>query len=239
MALGSYMTKALLKRLKPGARIASMGYPDMIAPLDMLEEYVDVRSLEYRKDSEAICKRHGLSFRGIPDAHAFFKALGCELDVYDIVQERGCEILCDLNRPYLGRNDYEFVLDVGTLEHVVNIWQAAFNMTNRLKVGGVIFHENPFNWGNHGFYNLNPTWYADVYSQNGWKLIEFKLIMRDGRIADPPLTNRFQFMEGEANSFAIAEKLKALPLEYVVQTKYKKLIPDAGVRAEQKEVANG
>ncbi len=239
MALGSYMTQALLKRLKPGTRIASMGYPDMIAPLDVLEEYVDVRSLEYRKDSEAICKRHGLTFRGIPDAHAFFKALGAELDVYDIVQERGCEILCDLNRPFLGRNDYEFVLDVGTLEHCINIWQAAYNMTNRLKIGGFIIHENPFVMANHGFYSMNPTWYADVYGQDGWKLHECKIIMRDGRIGEAPLTGRFQFNEGEATVFAIAEKTKPLPIEYIVQTKYRGLIPDAGVRAEQKEIAHG
>ena len=245
MALGSYMTQELLKRLKPGARIAAMGYPDMVAPLDVLEQYTDVRSLEYRKDSEAICKRHGLAFRGIPDAHSFFKALGCELDVYDIVQERGCEILCDLNCPILwnelgeANHLYDFVLDVGTIEHVFNIGQAAFNMAGLLKMGGIILHENPFNWGNHGFYNLNPTWYADFYGQEGFKLIDCKLIMRDGRVGDPPLTKRFKFLEGEANSFAIAERTRITAIEWPTQTKYRGLIPVAGARADIKEAVNG
>ena len=237
MALGSYMTQELLKRLKPGARVAAMGYPDMVAPLDVLEQYTDVRSLEYRKDSEAICKRHGLPFRGIPDAHSFFKALGCELDVYDIVQERGCEILCDLNKGYIPDEDYDFVLDVGTLEHCFNMATALLNMDGFLKDGGEIFHENPFNWGNHGFVNINPTFYADWY---GDKLIECKLIMRDGRVGDPPLTNRFKFMEGEANIFCIARrKGPTFCGIWPVQTKYKHLIPVAGARADIKEAVNG
>jgi hypothetical protein len=250
MALGNYMLQQLMKRLKPGAKIASMGYPDIIAPLDELEKYTEVRSLEYRKDSDKICGRHGLAFRGIPDAHSFFKSLGCELDVYDIVKERGCEILCDLNDSLFGliprwmpdgRYDsdceprtYDFVLDVGTLEHCFNIGTAIGNMASLLKDGGAILHENPFNWGNHGFYCLQPTFYADFYGQEGFRLVECKLLLKDGRVGDPPLTKRFSYLEAEANSFAIAERTKICAIRWPTQTKYKGLIPDAGERAKEK-----
>lgn len=225
MALSVEMTKALLPRLKNGARIASIGYPDMIAPLDLFEPYLDVRSLEYRKDSEAICKRHGLAFRGIPDAESVFKMLGTELDVFDIVKERGCEIRYDLNEPQCAWDfRYDFVLDVGTLEHCFNIGQAALNMVNLLKVGGIILHENPFNWGNHGFYGLNPTWYADFYGQRGFKLHECKLVTKDGRTAEIPLTKRFKFTEEEVNIFALAERTEIRTIAWPMQTKYAKMI---------------
>src|SRR3990167_1871592 len=178
MALSISQTAALGGILKTGMRIASMGYPDIIAPKDMIEEMLnhDSGALEYRKDSEVICKRHGIQQVRIPDAHSLFELLGCELDVYDVVQERGCEHLCDLNYPWssiLGEDGtqqkYDIVLDVGTVEHCFNIAQAMMNMAGLLKINGIIIHENPFNCGNHGFYNLNSTWYHDFYTANGFK----------------------------------------------------------------------
>lgn len=233
MALGTYMTMELLKRLKAGARIASMGYPDMIAPLDYLEEYADLRSIDYRKDSPTICRRHGIAFRGIPDAHSFFGAIGAKLDVYDVVKERGCEIIFDLNYPLPFEERYDFVLDVGTLEHCFNIGQAALNMAGLLKDGGIILHENPFNWGNHGFYGLNPTWYADFYGQPGFRLLDCKMLTRDGRVGEAPLTKRFVYTETEVNVFAVAERTKTMPIAWSVQTKYASLIPAAGATGEK------
>lgn len=220
MALSNLMTQALLPRLKPGMRIASFGYPDMIAPLDYFEG-VDLRSIEYRKDSEAICKRHGIPFHGIPDAHSVFESKDCKLDVFDIVKERGCEILCDLNEYANYGPDYDIALDVGTTEHCFNIAQAARNMASMLKAGGIILHENPANWLNHGFYSLNPTWYADWYGQDGWKLLDLKLQCRDGRVYDVPRTQRFVFKDGEANVFAMAERTSILPLTWPCQSKYR------------------
>ena len=235
MAINTIMMKALCSRLKPGARIASMGYPDMIAPLDVIEEFIGdgVRSLDFLKDSPAICKRHNIPFRGIPDAFSVFKKLGAELDVFDIVKERDCEIPYDLNEPQCAWDfRYDFVLDVGTLEHCFNIGQAALNMVSLLKVGGIIFHENPFNWGNHGFYNMNPTWYADFYSQRGFKLLECKLVTKDGRSSNVPQTDRFQFVQEEINVFAVAERTRIMPITWPMQTKYVKMIAKAGLSGE-------
>src|SRR3990167_2047694 len=102
MALSISQTEALACILKPGMRVASMGYPDMIAPIEMIEQMLGDKKEFVRShtDSFDICRRHGLVRRLIPDAHSFFRTLDCELDVYDIVQERGCEILCDLNSPF-------------------------------------------------------------------------------------------------------------------------------------------
>ena len=235
MALSLSQTGALLMMMKPGMRVASMGYPDIIADVG------DIPGLTYRADSAEICKRHGLSPRQIPDAEAYFALQGCKLTVYDIVRERGTEILCDLNHrldPILKAFNYDIVLDVGTLEHCFQIGQALINMAGMVKMGGYIIHENPFNWGNHGFYNLNPTLFADFYAVNGFELLECRLVDRAGNSCDAPHTQRFVFMEKEVNVFALAQRKEVKSFVFPAQSKYAKLIPVAGVD-RAKEVANG
>lgn len=224
MALSPLMTRAVAKHLKPGDNVAALGYPDIVASQEQISAILGGRKVESREDSEAICRRHGLEKRDIPDAHAFFKALGATLDVYDIVKERGCEIPIDLNFPFDNGIRYQFVLDVGTLEHCFNIGQAAFNMADMVKIGGFIVHENPFNWGNHGFYGLNPTWYADFYTENGFELLECVLVDREGNHGDAPHKKRFLAVEREFNVFAVARRLDEHPLTFPVQGKYKSLI---------------
>ena len=247
MALSLSQTAYLSDILKPGMRVASFGYPDIIASHDVIEKWLnhDLVSLDYRKDSEAICKRHGLRNTLIPDAESLFKCLKCDLDVYDIVRERGCEHLCDLNFPlpmdkfpnliYAG---YDIVLDVGTAEHCFNIGQALINMADMAKEGGYIIHENPFNCGNHGFYNLNPTLFADFYGANGFELVDCKLVDRSGGAADVPITGRFRFVEAEVNTFALAKRVRMQEFVFPTQTKYKRLYAAAGLSGELKETAN-
>lgn len=249
MALSISMTAALAKVLKPGMRVASLGYPDMIAPEEMIRAMLpDGAVTTYREDSEAICARHGMRLRPIPDANAFFEQMGCELHVFDIVQERGQEILLDLNKDVLTRPfklpkielySYDVVLDVGTLEHCFNIAQAAFNVARLVGEGGYVIHENPFNCGNHGFYSLNPTFYQDFYEANGFHVERCCLVTKDGRGAEIHRTKRFQFTGEECNVFAMAKRMAMTPLVFPVQSKYAKLIPAAGVPGDdEKEVAN-
>lgn len=227
MALTPLITTMLGQAIKPGAKVASMGYPDLIAPLDLFEEILGLRypALHYRVDSDRICKWHGLPQRRIPDAGSFFELLGATLDVYDIVETRGGEIIRDLNHPIPERERYDFVLDVGTIEHCFNIGQAALNMAGLLKEGGIIFHGNPHNSGNHGFYGLQPTWYADFYGQEGFTLLFCKL-MRKGsdEPLDVPATGRFSCGAPEVNIFAGAKRESIKPIGFPVQTKYKNMI---------------
>jgi len=252
MALSLTQTEAVGRLVKPGMRVASFGYPDIVAPQEMWGNILGTthRPVEVRKDSESICKRHGLESRPIPDAHSFFKLKSCELDVYDIVRERGCEILCDLNYEvpmmhwtgYLQK--YDIVLDVGTAEHCFNIGQAMINMASMVKEGGYIIHENPANWGNHGFYNLNPTLFYDFYTDNGFEVEELKLVTRDGRQVVVPPTQRFKFPPEEMNIFCLAKRVRVQNFIYTTQTKYKQ-IPTPGISGERaaseraKEIVNG
>lgn len=254
MALSLNQTAALGRILKPGMRVASMGYPDIIAPLEMIDKLIfvvqkplaDVQPFHMSEDSMQICARHGIPYRQIPDAHSLFAELGCKLDVYDVVAERGCEILCDLNEIGMGISYtrggihacYDVVLDVGTAEHCFNIAQAMMNMAGLVKLGGYIVHENPFNCGNHGFYNLNPTFYADFYAANGFKMLTCFLAGRDGSQMAAPHTKRFRFTAEEKNTFAMAQRTNIQPFVMPVQSKYANVIPAAGAD-RAKEIVNG
>lgn len=217
------MLLGVLERGKPGEAIASMGYPDIMYPPEKLAGLLNGKTIKYREDSEKICARHGSKPHEVPDSESLFEAFGLALDVYDIVQERGDEILCDLNYPLPDRvcGQYDYVLDVGTAEHCFNIAQALVNMACLVKVGGTIFHENPYNWGNHGFYNLNPTLFHDFYTDNGFEIVEMKLMERDGKMYEAPSTKRFQFGGGEANLFTIAKRLEVKEMTFPTQTKYR------------------
>lgn len=227
MALNPLMLIKLCGKLKEGDAIASMGYPDIIFPPDDLAELLGDKlpGLKYREDSEKICKRHGIPLRQIPDAESLFGLYGASLDVYDIVEERGCEIVLDLNHPFPANacEQYEYVLDVGTLEHCFNIPQALVNMACLLKVGGIVMHENPFNWGNHGFYNLNPTLFYDFYGDNGYQVLECKLLPRGANeIWEVPATKRFVYTDKEANLFTIVARTEVREITFPTQSKYRR-----------------
>lgn len=229
MALTGLVLLKASHKIKHGSKVAAMGYPDVLASQKTVEGILGnkANSLKYRKDSEAICRRHGMHYHLVPDAESMFDLLGAELHVFDIVKERGCEIIADMNYPIAEQHlqTYDVVLDVGTLEHCFNIAQAGMNMAGMLCKDGSVFHENPFNWGNHGFYGLNPTWYYDFYTQNGFELEDCRLLPREGNsINDIPLTDRFSFIKGEANLYACAVRKEIKELRYPVQTKYKRAL---------------
>lgn len=232
MALTPLVTDYLIPQLKQGSRIASMGYPDIVASEGLVEKWLDGKSCEYRDDAAKICKWHGMKPQRIPESKSFFKAFGAELDVFDFYQTRGDEIVADLNVQYEVTGQYDFVLDVGTLEHCFNIAQAAKNMAGLLNVGGIILHSNPFSMGNHGFYGLNPTWFSDFYNQPGFGLKWCFLMEKGGNeIIQVPFTKRFDCQtDKELNIFAAAERTQLLAITYPQQTKYVALAA-AGNRA--------
>lgn len=234
MALTPLVTEYLVPLLKDGMKIASMGYPDIVASESAVERWLDGRKCEYRDDAAKICKWHGMPIQRIPEAKSFFEAFGVTLDVFDLYQTRGDEILCDLNEPIDNsmQGKYDFVLDVGTLEHCFNIAQAARNMAGLLNKGGIILHSNPFSMGNHGFYGLNPTWFHDFYNQDGLELIWCFLMEKGSNQAiQVPMTKRFDCQtDKELNIFAAARRTEIQTILYPQQTKYVALAA-AGNRA--------
>lgn len=83
-------------------------------------------------------------------------------------------IKANLNEPqYFGQ--FDLVVNAGTAEHVFDIKQCLENIHNATAKGGYIIHSFPFTgWYNHGFYNVNPTFFYDLAFANKY---EIKLMM--------------------------------------------------------------
>lgn len=79
-------------------------------------------------------------------------------------------VLCDDGSDHV--DSYDCVIDSGTLEHVFDIKSAIFNLAAIVKVGGEILHFNPMQgYCNHGFYNLQPTFFHSFYKTNGFEVL--------------------------------------------------------------------
>lgn len=217
-------------------RICSLGYPDILVSAERLRAIVGERvaaQVRYRADSAEILRWHGAQARtgDVPHAESLFAALGYDLEVVDIVEARGGEILLDLNEPLPEemKQRYAIVMDAGTLEHCFNIGQAAANVAEMVAAGGAAVHGNPINMFNHGFYNLNPTWYYDFYESNGY-VIELLQLVVPGEVPTvspvPPFA-RFQRVPENSTLLVVARRAETKAIRWPVQRKYR---ANAGLR---------
>jgi len=116
-----------------------------------------------------------------PFADQFLRAaLGAQrVDSIDISDYEGATILHDMNRP-LPRElyeQYDVVLEAGSLEHIFNLPVALRNCMCLLKPGGSLFLGVPANnlFG-HGFYQFSPDLFFRVLGpSNGFELNQMVL----------------------------------------------------------------
>lgn len=224
----------MLMRIRPDlperARLLTLGYPDILADDVALAEAIGrerADRLPMRPDSAGIARWHGLEGRltRVVDSDAFFDALAVDCTAIDIHASRGGERIVDLNGtlPADLIGAFDFVLDPGTLEHCFNIGAAIANVARAVAVGGYVCHFSPMSMFNHGFYNLNPTFFHDFYTQNG-----FEIALLKGCVGDPlssktfeiPATARFADPPSDASLVVIAKRMRAGEPIWPMQSKY-------------------
>jgi hypothetical protein len=224
------LNEAYRDTIKP---VLALGYPDILASPSYLAELFDdsnLLDLPIRPDSAEIIRWHSGEriTDKIVDSIAFFKALNFELEIADIAIIRGDERVMDLNHPspdeYIER--YYLLLDGGTLEHCFNIAQAAKNLAEMTITGGFVISVNPMSMFNHGFYNLNPTWYHDFYENNGFNIQSLSMTTHSDPITQysiPPF-QRFENTPDNSMLLMLAKKNKSIPINWPVQFKYRNYI---------------
>lgn len=98
----------------------------------------------------------------------------------DVSGSEGCTHILDLNSsdlPDVLRGRFDLIYDGGTLEHVFDVRAAQRNKFEMLRPGGVIIDFLPVNgWVDHGFYQFSPTFFADYYAENGFVLLDARLM---------------------------------------------------------------
>jgi hypothetical protein len=128
-------------------------------------------------------------------ADAVLKAFGLtKLDHMDVFPGEGATIIHDLNHPIPDnlRNQFEVVLDNGTLEHVFNVPQALENFAGLCSVGGHVAMIAPANnYCGHGFFQFSPELFFRTFSDsNGFTdaqvtLLEYGIRGRNIPVVDP------------------------------------------------------
>tara|TARA_B100000963_G_C22614715_1_gene666696 strand:+ start:1495 stop:2340 length:846 start_codon:yes stop_codon:yes gene_type:complete len=91
----------------------------------------------------------------------------------------------DLNKnileTYNYNKKYDLVINNGTGEHVFNQYNLFLNFHNLTRRNGIMLNILPFiDWINHGFYNFNPIFFADLAASNNYKIIKLSLANRHG-----------------------------------------------------------
>lgn len=215
MALARHALEALAPHMK-GARILSLGYPDILATEEECEEIFGVRPTATIEAGA----QHGIK-RPLVETMELLKLLGSTLECVDVIRFRGFERVLDLNDPHeLG--EFDLVIDPGTTEHCFNIGQAVMNAARAVRVGGHIYHSPPMTMMNHGFYNICPTMLWDFYTQNGWQIELYEARCGDAAMAlDEKVAHaRRARVAPEAGLVCKALRVSAAALRWPVQNKY-------------------
>lgn len=236
MAINSVVLDMVIKiaaLLPAPRRMLCLGYPDMLVTEAQIAGLCGAETaarIVYRDDSEQILRWHNLQgqMARVAETRSVFEALGIESDFVDIVASRGFEIVLDLNQPappeLVGR--YDIVYDGGTMEHCFNVGQVMRNIGSFARVGGFIIHVNPLNYYNHGFFNFNPTFYHDWYTQSGNAVVTPYYAMHGPVLASQitPLeaTAPFRGAPDRAVLALAAMKNSAAEPRWPMQTKYVK-----------------
>ena len=178
-------------------------------------------------------------FVNAKDGSAIIKHLGAKqvlsLDASDYEE---CDFIHDLNKPVPKTlyNQFDTIIDGGTLEHVFNIPQAISNITKMLKKGGhFIGLTTANNYLGHGFYQFSPEFVWRAYAAYGFEVLDVNLCAREEKppkfysIPDPDVVEqRLEIRTGPSRidimfTCKLINKNKALSVQQSdYSTKWKK-----------------
>lgn len=132
-----------------------------------------LKEVKMKYDSQT---RIGKNTNYISD-EVFFNLLGIkEFNVMDVSKYEGADIIHNLNEPIPAalENQFDFIIDGGTFDHLLDLRVAFENVVKLLKVGGRIFQWNAAsNFTGAAYISLGPDFFYDFYLLN--KFIDCKV----------------------------------------------------------------
>ncbi len=115
----------------------------------------------------------------------FFYSIGFEdyksIDINGEYESFQFDLNKNISKTYDFNQTYDLVINNGTGEHVFNQYALFLNFHNLTKIDGIMLNILPFiDWINHGFYNFNPIFFADLAASNNYGIEKISLANRDG-----------------------------------------------------------
>lgn len=87
----------------------------------------------------------------------------------------------NINKTHNFTKSFDLVVNNGTGEHVFDQHNFFLNFHNMTNKNGLMLNILPFvDWINHGFYNFNPIFFADLAASNNYKILKMSLANRNG-----------------------------------------------------------
>jgi len=157
------------KVLTLGRQTISMTYGQFVQLLKQENFPVSQESLKDLEKKHDSLTRAGRDTNFISD-EVFFDLLGIKnVNVMDVSSYEGADILHNLNDPIPASLEgvFDFIIDGGTFDHLLNLRIAFENVVRLLKPGGRVFQWNAAsNFTGGAYVSLGPDIFYDYYSLN-------------------------------------------------------------------------
>lgn len=173
MGIDKTTLEFLLDSRKNGMKlknVITLGRQDLLVEYDVIEDLFCRYNISFTEKSIIDLYKKDMQF-----AEPLFEYLGAETcKSIDNSDFEGASIVHDLNNQVGDelKNQFDTVIDGGTLEHVFNFPQAIKNCMELTKVGGNFISITPTNnYLGHGFYQFGPELLYRIFSEeNGFKV---------------------------------------------------------------------
>lgn len=158
------------------SNMAMLGRQDLVVSDSELQKFCNL--IGYKDSVETVKEKDGFSENMF--THLFHSR---RIDSFDYCDYEGATVSLDLNEaiPDTYIEQYDIVLDGGTLEHIFNYPIALKNAMCMCKKGGYLVLMTPSNnYNGHGFYQFSPDLFWDVLSNNGFDVCDTSYIEECG-----------------------------------------------------------
>jgi len=121
---------------------------------------------------------------------ALFKSFStCTVSAVDISDYEGAEIILDLcsDVPSELHNQFDFIIDAGSLDNIFDPIRALMNMTRMLKPEGRMYI---FAWGNShptAYLKFSPDWFTDYFAVNEFEDCQTYVVLYPTGVHSPSL----------------------------------------------------
>lgn len=157
-------------------KVAMLGRQDLVISDRNLQNICDL--LGYQNSIDSVRQIDGFS------ENLFYKIFQSKnVDSFDYCDYEGATVSLDLNEPIpdIYEEQYDLVLDGGTLEHIFHYPVALQSAMRMCKVGGYLVLMTPTNnYNGHGFYQFSPELFLNVLNNNGFYVEDMSYIEEYG-----------------------------------------------------------
>jgi len=145
---------------------------------------------------------------------------GFEPTIFDGVNHRGFEVIVDLNEPLAEehKQQYDIVIDTGTLEHCFNVGTAFKNVCESLKQGGVFMSAAPISKLNHGYWNFCTLAHQDGFEWNGFEILDRSYWVKNKELDVNTITPKS--LPNRAITVVVAKRNEIKEWRWPIQGKY-------------------